>query len=107
MGFVALAVLFLLGVRWSKAPKLKPTDEILVADFVNESGDPVFNTTLGRGLTIQLEQSPYLRLISEPQARQILGRTGAAFERALERPGSTQRLPACGWERCFRREHTP
>ena len=76
LGFATLAVLVFVGVRWRNAPKWKQTDEILVADFVNESGDPVFDTALGRGLTIQLEQSPYLHLISERQARQIRGRSG-------------------------------
>ncbi len=71
-----VAALSLFEVHWRTTPKLKQTDDILVADFANDSGDPVFNSTLGRGLTILLEQSSYLHLISERQVRLILSRRG-------------------------------
>ncbi len=37
----------------------------MLADFVNRTGDPVFDETLRQGLATELEQSPFLRLLSE------------------------------------------
>ncbi len=53
-------------------PKLTDRDTIVLADFVNKTGDPVFDGTLYQGLTVQLEQSPFLSLISERRVRQTL-----------------------------------
>ena len=53
-----------LSVRPAKAA-LTDKDTILVADFVNTTGDKVFDGTLRQGLTFQLQQSPYLSLISD------------------------------------------
>ena len=43
------------------APKLTDRDTIILADFANSTGDPVFDGTLRQGLTFQLEQSPFLK----------------------------------------------
>jgi len=52
----------ILGGTWywrsHRAPKLTERDTIVVADFVNKTGDPVFDDTLKQALTIQMEQSP-------------------------------------------------
>ena len=45
---------------------------IVVADFTNTTGDPVFDDTLRQGLTVQLEQSPYLSIASDQQIAQTL-----------------------------------
>ena len=42
-------------------------DSILLADFVNTTGDAVFDGTLKQALAVQLEQSPYLNVL--PQSR--------------------------------------
>ena len=42
-------------------PKLTDKDTIVLADFVNNTGDPIFDGTLRQGLAIQLEQSPFLK----------------------------------------------
>jgi serine/threonine protein kinase/tetratricopeptide (TPR) repeat protein len=47
-------------------------DTILLADFVNETGEPVFDNTLKQGLAVQLAQSPYLNLFPEERARETL-----------------------------------
>ncbi len=52
--------------------KLTDKDTIIVADFANTTGDPVFDETLRQGLTIQLEQSPFLSLMSEARIRRTL-----------------------------------
>ncbi len=57
--------------RWRahKAPALTDKDTIILADFDNKTGDPVFDDTLKQGLAIQLEQSPFLDLV--PQGKVI------------------------------------
>ena len=71
-----LALGVLLGVgwrwRWRQAPTLTEKDTIVLADFTNTTGDPVFDGTLRQGLSVQLEQSPFLRLIPEGQIQQTL-----------------------------------
>ena len=52
--------------------KLTDKDTIVLADFDNKTGDPVFDDTLKQGLRIQLEQSPYLELVSEPKVNGTL-----------------------------------
>jgi len=52
-------------VRDRLRPNRGEKRSILVADFVNTTGDPVFDDTLRRGTEVQLEQSPSLSLISD------------------------------------------
>ncbi|HMJ26141.1 MAG TPA: hypothetical protein VK475_09945, partial [Pyrinomonadaceae bacterium] len=52
--------------------RLTDKDTILLADFVNSTGDPVFDRTLKQALTVQLAQSPYLDIYSEERVRQAL-----------------------------------
>ncbi|HEY6903736.1 MAG TPA: winged helix-turn-helix domain-containing protein [Candidatus Acidoferrales bacterium] len=54
------------------APKLTEKDSIVLADFTNTTGDPVFDGALRQGLSIQLEQTPFLRVISGDQVTQTL-----------------------------------
>ncbi len=51
-------------------------DIIVLADFTNKTGDTVFDDTLRLGLSVQLEQSPFLSLVSEQQIRQTLKMMG-------------------------------
>ncbi|HEV2325793.1 MAG TPA: winged helix-turn-helix domain-containing protein [Terracidiphilus sp.] len=51
---------------------LNTGDSILVADFTNLTGDPVFDHALRQGLEVQLAQSPYLSLISRDRIQQTL-----------------------------------
>jgi serine/threonine protein kinase len=55
-----------------RAPKLTTKDTLVLADFVNATGDPVFDDTLKQALSIQLEQSPFLRVLSYQGVRQTL-----------------------------------
>jgi Flp pilus assembly protein TadD/predicted Ser/Thr protein kinase len=55
-----------------RTPKLTVKDTIVLADFTNTTGDPVFDGTLRQGMTVQLEQSPFLSLVSEQQIQQTL-----------------------------------
>ncbi len=51
---------------------LTDKDTILLADFVNTTGDAVFDGTLKQGLAVQLGQSPFLNLFSDTRVRQTL-----------------------------------
>ena len=61
------------GIRYFRsAPVLTEKDTILLADFVNTTGDAVFDGTLKQALEVQLAQSPFLNLLSEERVRQTL-----------------------------------
>jgi DNA-binding winged helix-turn-helix (wHTH) protein/tetratricopeptide (TPR) repeat protein len=56
------------GFGWlngRKAHALNATDTVVLADFANTTGDAVFDATLQQALAVQLEQSPFLSLISQ------------------------------------------
>jgi eukaryotic-like serine/threonine-protein kinase len=55
-----------------KAHALTDKDTIVLADFTNTTGDPVFDGTLRQGLSVQLEQSPFLSIISDRRIQQTL-----------------------------------
>ncbi len=74
-----VAFLLLSGVTvWSLArasaarPKLTAKDTIVLADFDNKTGDPVFEDTLRQGMSVELQQSPYLALIADRTVQQTL-----------------------------------
>jgi serine/threonine protein kinase/Tfp pilus assembly protein PilF len=48
-----------------QSKRLTDKDTIVLADFVNKTGDAIFDDTLKQGLSVQLEQSPFLALVSE------------------------------------------
>lgn len=53
-------------------PRLSDKDTVVLAEFANTTGDPVFDGALRQGLSSQLEQSPYLNLLSEERIAQTL-----------------------------------
>jgi serine/threonine protein kinase len=67
---IAAAAAYFLMHR--SAPKLTEKDTIVLADFTNTTGDPVFDGTLRQGLSAQLEQSPFLNLLSDQRIAQTL-----------------------------------
>jgi serine/threonine protein kinase/tetratricopeptide (TPR) repeat protein len=56
--------------------KLTDKDTIVLADFDNKTGDPVFDDTLRQGLSAELQQSPFLNLIGDQQVQQTLALMG-------------------------------
>jgi DNA-binding winged helix-turn-helix (wHTH) protein/tetratricopeptide (TPR) repeat protein len=95
----AIAALGLLLLpRHHQTIPLTETDTVVLADFANSTGDPAFDGTLRQGLAIQLEQSPFLSLISEDRIKQemaMMGRpgdarlTGEIAREVCQRTGST------------------
>src|SRR6185369_14739511 len=55
------------GVLWQsrQSRKLTEKDTIVLADFTNTTGDSVFDDALKQGLRVQLEQSPFLNILSD------------------------------------------
>ena len=58
-------------------------DSIILADFVNSTGNPVFDTTLKQALAIQLEQSPTLNIVSQQHLRQSMKYLGKSSDDVL------------------------
>ena len=77
---VGIIVLALLGAiifglshrRSSQASKLTEKDAVVLADFANSTGDPVFNNTLKQALSVSLRQSPFLNILSDGRVRATL-----------------------------------
>src|SRR5271156_1089322 len=59
-----------------KVHALTDKDTIVLADFTNTTGDPVFDGTLRQGLSVQLEQSPFLSIVPDQQIQQTLQMMG-------------------------------
>jgi DNA-binding winged helix-turn-helix (wHTH) protein/tetratricopeptide (TPR) repeat protein len=53
-------------------PALTGTDVILLAGFVNNTGDPIFNESLDKALEVKLTESPFLSLLPEADLRETL-----------------------------------
>ena len=73
----------------TKAALKATKDSIILADFVNHTGDPVFDTTLNQALQIDLEQSPVINIVSQQhllQSVKYLGKPeGTAITPAIAR----------------------
>jgi DNA-binding winged helix-turn-helix (wHTH) protein/tetratricopeptide (TPR) repeat protein len=67
---------------------------IVLADFVNRTGDPVFDGTLRQGLAIQLEQSPFLSIVPEDRIRLAL--------EMMAKPADARLTPELATEICER-----
>jgi eukaryotic-like serine/threonine-protein kinase len=91
----AALALLVAGYFYShRTPKLTDKDTIVLADFINKTGDPVFDGTLRQGLAVQLEQSPFLSLVSDERIQQVLGLMG--------RPANAPLTPDLAREVCER-----
>jgi eukaryotic-like serine/threonine-protein kinase len=64
--------------------KLTDKDTIVLADFINTTGDSVFDYSLKRALAVSLQQSPFLSLISDQQIQQTLRYMGKPPNTALD-----------------------
>jgi len=95
-GGAALVVLLGVGV-WiysRRAHALSKSDTVVLADFVNRTGDPIFDDTLRQGLAAQLQQSPFLSLVPDQRIQQTLKMMGKSPEAKLG--------PAVAQEVCVR-----
>jgi len=92
LALVVLGTALLLRNRHPIA--LGAKDSVLVADFTNTTGDPVFDEALRQGLAVQLEQSPFLKLVSDYRAQQVL--------RMMGQPADARLTPRIAREICER-----
>jgi serine/threonine protein kinase/tetratricopeptide (TPR) repeat protein len=78
-------------------PVLTNKDTLVLADFANSTGDPVFDDALKQGLAVQLGQSPLINILSEQRVRSALKEmtrspdealTGRVAQEVCERAGS-------------------
>ena len=67
------------------APTLTEKDTILLTDFVNTTGDPVFEGTLKQALAVQVGQSPFLNIFSEERVRSALRFMGRSPDERVTR----------------------
>jgi eukaryotic-like serine/threonine-protein kinase len=67
-----LAVAGALYFRSSRGHPITEKDSIVLADFVNTTGDAVFDGTLKKALAVDLQQSPFLNVVSDEKTRQTL-----------------------------------
>ena len=79
---------------------------LVLGGFVNRTGDSVFDGTLQQGLSVQLEQSPQLRVLPEEQIHDTLRMMGRA-DRSNSRPMlpvkfASGRMPRLRWTVPFR-----
>jgi DNA-binding winged helix-turn-helix (wHTH) protein/Flp pilus assembly protein TadD len=100
-GAVACAIALTIGLAVGtklffsrKAHALTDKDTILIADFTNTTGDPVFDGTLRQGLAVQLEQSPFLSLVSDELIQKDL--------RLMEQPPDARLTPQIALDLCQR-----
>jgi len=77
-------IYFFLSHRRTQA--LTGKDSILVADFVNTTGDSVFDGTLKQALAVQLEQSPYLNIVPDQTVRKTLQFMGRPADERVTGP---------------------
>jgi DNA-binding winged helix-turn-helix (wHTH) protein/tetratricopeptide (TPR) repeat protein len=61
-------------------PVLSARDTVVLAEFANSTGDKVFDDTLRQGMAVQLEESPYLSLISDQRIRHTLALMGMSSD---------------------------
>jgi eukaryotic-like serine/threonine-protein kinase len=93
-GLAVLAALVGGLVYSGRSRALTEKDSILVTDFVNSTGDPVFDGTLRKALIVDLEQSPFLNVIPDQRLRETLQLMGRAPEERI--------TTAVGREICLR-----
>ena len=96
LGALVLA-LILSGVlywRWHNKVALTDKDTVVLADFANNTGDPVFDDTLKMALTVALNQSPFLDVLSENKV--------AATLRLMTLPAGAKLTPEVARDLCQR-----
>ena len=80
--------------RSHQTKPLTDKDTIVLSDFTNTTGESVFDDTLKQGLSVQLEQSPFLDLVSERKVNETL--------KLMGRPAGDRLTPEVAREVCQR-----
>ena len=80
--------------RFRSTPKLTNRDTVVLTDFTNTTGDPVFDDTLKQALSVALRQSPFLNVLSDQQVSATL--------KLMKQPPETPLTPLLAPEVCQR-----
>jgi DNA-binding winged helix-turn-helix (wHTH) protein/tetratricopeptide (TPR) repeat protein len=94
LSLVLVAAALAVGIRARRRPPLTTKDSLLITEFSNQTGDPVFDATLRKAISIDLGQSPYLNIVADDKIRQTL--------RLMGKPLDTRVSPEIGREICQR-----
>ncbi len=97
LAITVVAAVLIGGIRHylsQQAKRLTDKDTIVLADFANSTGDPVFDDTLKTALNVSLRQSPFLNVLSESEVAKTL--------QQMTRPASTRLTPEVARELCQR-----
>ena len=70
-------------VKKHQVVQLTDKDQLILADFTNQTGDTVFDSTLKEALAIQLEQSPLLQLVSDAELHSNLQYLGQSRDQKI------------------------
>ena len=94
----AFVTLLVVAAGWfyntRHAHALNQMDTVVLADFINKTNDPIFDDTLRQGLAAQLQQSPFLSIVSEQRIQQTL--------RLMGRPADSKLSTAVAADICQR-----
>jgi serine/threonine protein kinase/tetratricopeptide (TPR) repeat protein len=93
----ALAIVLLTAARYlyvHRMPKLTTEDSVVLADFTNTTGDPIFDDTLKQAISVQLAQSPFLNILSNARIRSTL--------KLMARPSGIKLTPDVASDLCQR-----
>ena len=86
VGAMVLVAAAVAVAGWIYRPRpvtLTDKDTMVLAEFTNTTGDPVFDDTLRQGLAIQLQQSTFLSLTSDTRIQQLLQLIGQPADATL------------------------
>lgn len=86
------------GVYWysNRDTKLSESDTLLIGDFTNTAGDPVFDGTLREALAVSLSQSPSLNLVSVEKVGEALRSLGQPIGTRVTRELAPKLCPLLG-----------
>ncbi len=97
-GLATLAIAAVVAVGFSlrqrRLHQLTEQDTVVLADFANSTGDPVFDDTLKQAISVQLAQSPFLNILSDAKTRATL--------RLMAKPPGTKLTPDLARDLCQR-----
>jgi serine/threonine protein kinase/tetratricopeptide (TPR) repeat protein len=91
---IAAVIATVFSLRQRPSHKLTEKDTIVLADFANSTGDPIFDDTLKAALTVSLRQSPFLSMLSDGKVAKTL--------QLMTRPADTRLTPEVARELCQR-----
>jgi hypothetical protein len=90
----SVVTIYMLKNRQSLQPGLAPRNPVVLASFENRTGDPVFDDALRQGLAAQLDQAPFLYIVSDQQIARTL--------QHMSRPANARLTPDVARQVCER-----